>query len=149
MIPFQAAVKFVLEHEGGYSFNPADPGGETNYGISKAKYPDEDIKNMTLARAIEIYKGDYWDSFGLDSIDFPLCVCVFDAYVQHKETTVQTLLDSSDGDWQRFIENRRVYYLNLINKKPALNVFRAGWMNRMNDLSKYVSILLQDTTSAS
>ena len=144
MIPFQAAVKFVLQKEGGYVNSPNDPGGETNMGISKKQYPEEDIKNLTLARAIELYKSDYWDANSLDDMDFPLCICAFDAYVQHKPTTVQTLLDASNGDWVTFIAKRISYYMLLINKNPALRVFQRGWVNRMVDLKKYIEILLQD-----
>ena len=37
---FERAVARVLSDEGGYVDNPADPGGETNFGISKREYPD-------------------------------------------------------------------------------------------------------------
>jgi hypothetical protein len=33
---FQDALKRVLQHEGGYVNHPSDPGGETNYGITKS-----------------------------------------------------------------------------------------------------------------
>lgn len=32
---FQAAFRELIGEEGGYVFNPADPGGETKYGITK------------------------------------------------------------------------------------------------------------------
>ena len=35
---FDAAVSYVLKWEGGYSNDPDDPGGETNFGISKRAY---------------------------------------------------------------------------------------------------------------
>lgn len=60
---FDQAVEFVLAHEGGYVNDPADPGGETKYGISKRSYPDLDIKNLTRQQAIEIYRRDFWDKY--------------------------------------------------------------------------------------
>lgn len=60
MASFDKAIELVLEHEGGYVNNPLDPGGETKYGISKRAYPFEDIAGLTLERAKEIYKRDYW-----------------------------------------------------------------------------------------
>jgi lysozyme family protein len=42
---FDQIIDKVLKHEGGYVNDPNDPGGETNYGISKRAYPDVDIKN--------------------------------------------------------------------------------------------------------
>lgn len=139
---FKQAIEFTLKWEGGYVNNPNDPGGETNFGISKASYPEEDIAGMILARAVEIYKRDYWDAHLLDSMDFPLCLCVFDAYVQHRPKTVGRLLEASGGDWKAFLEQRRIYYLSLISKNPALGTFKRGWMRRINDLSKYIDILL-------
>ncbi len=57
---FLNAVQRVLVDEGGYVNNPSDPGGETNFGISKRSYPDLDIKNLTHEAAIEIYFNDFW-----------------------------------------------------------------------------------------
>lgn len=57
---FLKAVEHTLEFEGGYVNDPADPGGETKYGISKRAFPYLDIKNLTKARAIEIYEEKYW-----------------------------------------------------------------------------------------
>jgi lysozyme family protein len=55
---FLEAVAHLLHDEGGYVDNPADPGGETNFGISKQSYPDVDIKNLTAEQATEIYYRD-------------------------------------------------------------------------------------------
>jgi lysozyme family protein len=56
------AIAFVMrpDIEGGYVNDPRDPGGETNYGITKKSHPNEDIKNLTPERAAEIYRADYW-----------------------------------------------------------------------------------------
>jgi Putative secretion activating protein len=43
---FDQCIKFIFKHEGEYSFDPRDPGGETKYGISKRIYPSLDIKNL-------------------------------------------------------------------------------------------------------
>lgn len=47
---FQPALSKTLAHEGGYVNDPHDPGGETNMGISKRSYPNENIRGMTRAR---------------------------------------------------------------------------------------------------
>jgi len=54
-LPFYKAMVFIIAREGGYTNNPNDPGGETKYGISKRTFPKEDIKNLTIARAVELY----------------------------------------------------------------------------------------------
>lgn len=57
---FLDAVAIVLRHEGGYVCDPADPGGETKYGISKRSYPSLDIKNLSVQQARDIYLRDFW-----------------------------------------------------------------------------------------
>jgi lysozyme family protein len=60
---FLRAAETLLAHEGGYSDNAADPGGETKYGISAREYPHLDIKSLTREQAIEIYYRDWWRRF--------------------------------------------------------------------------------------
>lgn len=57
---FDESFDILLGHEGGYVNNPKDPGGETNWGISKRAYPHLDIKNLTREQAKAIYRSDYW-----------------------------------------------------------------------------------------
>lgn len=76
---FNTIVLQTLKHEGGYVNDPRDPGGETNFGISKRSYPGEDIKNMTKARAIEIYRRDFWEKPRINMLkDDALAGKVFD-----------------------------------------------------------------------
>lgn len=144
MTNFQNAIKFTLRWEGGYVNNPADPGGETNYGIAKHSHPDEDIKNLTLARAMEIYKEDYWDTYQLEDVDSPLCVVLFDMFVNHRPDAVQRLRIESGDDWMKLIQKRKDFYGQLVAKNPRMQQFLKGWLNRANDLTKYCTILVQD-----
>ena len=61
---FDDAFTRLLGNEGGYTNNPNDPGGETNWGISKRSYPDVDIKNLTQEGAKAIYLRDFWNPIG-------------------------------------------------------------------------------------
>lgn len=65
---FARAVETVLRHEGGYSNDPLDQGGETRFGISRRSYPSLDIKALTRAQAEEIYYRDWWARFGYGGI---------------------------------------------------------------------------------
>jgi len=145
------AVQFLIDPqdgfdaEGGYVNDPNDPGGETNYGISKRSHPDEDIKNMTLARAIELYREHYWDFYGLDRLDLPYCICVMDAHVQHRPTVVAQFHAIAQGDWKLFNATRREFYLRLVQKNPQRNTrYKNGWLNRMNSLDKFCEISIQN-----
>jgi lysozyme family protein len=57
---FDIAFDRLLGHEGGYVNDPNDPGGETNWGISKRSYSYLDIKNLTRDQAKQIYFDDFW-----------------------------------------------------------------------------------------
>lgn len=60
-ITFEIAVNRTLGHEGNYVNDPNDPGGETNWGISKRSYPQLDIRNLTREDAVAIYLRDFWE----------------------------------------------------------------------------------------
>lgn len=60
MTDFTQVFDRILGHEAGYVNNPKDPGGETNWGISKRSYPLVDIKNLSREQALAIYYKDFW-----------------------------------------------------------------------------------------
>ena len=68
MATFAVAIPVILAHEGGYVNNPADPGGETNFGITKRDHPAEDIRGMTPTRAAEIYLAEFWNPYRLGEV---------------------------------------------------------------------------------
>lgn len=57
---FEPCMAEVKIHEGGYVNHRKDPGGETNWGISKRSYPRLDIKSLTWEDAKRIYRHDFW-----------------------------------------------------------------------------------------
>jgi lysozyme family protein len=71
----------LIAHEGGYNNIASDPGGETNFGISKRAYPQLDIRNLTRESARVIYKRDYWDRAQCDKLPPTLAYLLFDCAV--------------------------------------------------------------------
>jgi lysozyme family protein len=58
--PTSLAIARLIDREGGYIDHPADPGGETKWGISRrflirVGLPNEDIRGMSRERAAELY----------------------------------------------------------------------------------------------
>lgn len=80
---FDDSVDLILKLEGGYVNDPHDSGGETKFGISKKSYPNEDIRNMTIVRAKEIYRSDYWNPTGarVEDVATKLATAIFDSAV--------------------------------------------------------------------
>lgn len=72
MANFDIAFKLVLQHEGGLTDDPVDPGGITKFGITLPDLPKgstaDDIRNLTIIRAEEIYKAKYWNPLRCDEI---------------------------------------------------------------------------------
>lgn len=146
---FDEAFEKLIGHEGGYSFNLRDPGGETKFGISKRSYPKENIKGLTLERAKAIYKRDFWDKCHIDELPKSVWFDIFDTAVNSGVATAIKLLQRSvgskdDGIWgpntakavqeanparlSRVYNGHRLnYYTNLGDFKT----FGKGWVRRV------------------
>lgn len=83
LIDFDTAIERVLSHEGGYVFDPRDPGGETKWGISKRSYPTVDIRALTRDGAKDLYRRDFWDPVSARVSDGALRFQLLDAAVNH------------------------------------------------------------------
>lgn len=62
----------LLRNEGGYVNNPNDPGGETNFGVTKATARANgysgDMKAMTRDNALAIYRAQYFEKPGFNLV---------------------------------------------------------------------------------
>ena len=123
------AIDFVLKWEGGYVHDPLDPGGETNFGISKKSYPDLDIKNLTKEQAVEIYKRDYWLATKCDTLPYPLDIIVFDTAVNMGRSRA-TILKDQTKSWVEYLMERIRVYVGL----RVADLYLKGWMHRVLDL---------------
>jgi lysozyme family protein len=94
----------LIGHEGGYSNDPNDPGGETNWGISKRSYMHLNIKTLTREQARQIYLKDFWRRIHADTLPDGVAWQVFDFAVNSGiETAVRYLqrayVVADDGYW--------------------------------------------------
>lgn len=162
----------ILKAEGGFVNDPRDPGGATKYGISSRSYPDEDIPNMTISRAGEIFKRDYYNKIGGDAllkINPGLAAHAADmAFNAGPGTAIKLLYDtaglprsnsvspeliqalaSQDQLVRKYTDARMGYYSSLANAPTFLK----GWTNRVNNLNKslkgkFGDVQLMDASSA-
>ncbi|MGS0741330.1 glycoside hydrolase family 108 protein [Glaciimonas sp. GG7] len=155
---FDQAIERVLGHEGGYVNHPADPGGETHWGISKRSYPNVDIKNLTRVQAIEIYRRDFWhcihgnDMFGsvaYQAMDFAVNSGIATAI----RCLQRTLNVADDGHWgpvtaaaaKRMSETDQIMRLNAerldyLRKLKGWPTFGAGWAGRIAGNLRYGAV---------
>ena len=83
---FEACLKEILHHEGGYVNHPKDPGGRTNLGVTQRVYEewighkvDERImRGLTVKHVEKLYKVKYWDAVRGDDLPRGVDLCVFD-----------------------------------------------------------------------
>lgn len=87
---FSACLAFTLQQEGGYSDDPNDPGGATNYGITLATLRSytgnqnlgpADIQNISMDTVRAIYQANYWNRMRCDALPTGVDLTVFDSGV--------------------------------------------------------------------
>lgn len=87
---YAEALRRVLVHEGGYVNHPADPGGETNKGVTFRVYnayrqrkglPQQSVRYISDAELQEIYRLQYWNQCRADDLPAGVDYVVFDGAV--------------------------------------------------------------------
>lgn len=82
---FDQAFDRLLGHEGGYSNNPADPGGETMWGVTarvaRSNGYTGPMRSLPRDTAKAIYRKLYWDAVKADQLPAAVRFDVFDGAV--------------------------------------------------------------------
>ena len=73
---FDEALKALLKHEGGYVNHPADPGGMTNFGVTKRVWEEwvghavdeQTMRGLTPDAVAPLYRQRYWDAVRGDDL---------------------------------------------------------------------------------
>jgi len=165
---FDDAVEKLHLVEGGFQKHYNDKGNWTSgkigvgrllgtkYGISAARYPNEDIINLTKERAKYLYRRDYWDKYKCDEIPTLYRYFYFDCFVNHSPRAAvkifQGALNDSGFDLKEDgilgnntlnaiktmklktenLRARRIaYFSELCINDPNNYVFLVGWINRV------------------
>jgi len=164
----------VFREEGGYTNDPQDHGGPTNFGITIADLKEwrghdvtpEDVKNMTKGEAQEIYRSKYWNPMQCGEIPNGIDLELFDFGVNAGIRTAIKMLQSvigvtADGSVgpttlsaakaanphtvvQTFSQHRLEYYRSL----EGWQHFGAGWTNRTNSVEQAALKMVDQTVVA-
>ena len=98
---FKTFIERVLAHEGSYSDHSADPGGETNWGVTKrtavANGYTASMRSMTREQAREIYRVAFWQRVRGDEYDPAIGFQLFDAAVNHGIGNAARMLQRAVG----------------------------------------------------
>lgn len=157
-------VRHLFMHEGGYTNDPRDPGGPTNFGITLKDYrlyinprgQAEDVRNMTVAQARAIYKSKYWDAMRCDSLPAGVDYVMFDYGVNSgigragkvlrrllglpdntgvvTDAVIAATLKRDPAELVRAIDAERLAFLKHLKTWP---VFGKGWGRRVAEVDAY------------
>lgn len=171
-----AAIYTALWFETGGTFNPNDPevingtnwpkcgtsggsddlGGMTKYGISKAGHPTVDIAALNLAKAVEIYKADFWNKIHGDQILNPqVAAYLFDSLCGSSycllhvvkdlqieigaiadgilgPNTIEFINHSDSNLVEAMLNSRLAFYRAVAEHNPTQAKFLPGWNRRAN-----------------
>jgi hypothetical protein len=137
-----------LRKDGGINYHDGDL---TKWGLFR-KYHPWLTEDTPLAKAWEVYKTEYYDWYkfrrdpvDLDSRDCALAVTTFDTGVNcgtgRAYLWLLAALKEKDPT-KHLLGLREQHYVKLKNAGNPMHVRSYnGWMNRHNDLKKYVDIL--------
>lgn len=143
MSNFDEAVARLFAIEGGYSDNPLDRGGATNFGVTlqelkvwrgNPNLTSVDIKNLTKIEAQMLYKDYYWDHLKLDQIRGKrTSIAIFDQAVNRGIHGMGLLV-------QRTLSMDFGY---LLNSDGILGNRTVGYLNQTDDISFLIRFFRQ------
>lgn len=160
-LTFRQIFDRLIGHEGGYVNHPQDPGGETNWGITKrtavANGYISAMKNMTREQAFNIYQKAFWQRYRCEELTPSVAYQFFDAVVNHglgnASRMLQRAADVADDGiigavslaainampesdlLMRFNAERLKFYTKLKN----FPTFGKGWVNRVAGNLEYAA----------
>jgi lysozyme family protein len=159
------ALRLILKHEGGYVDHPKDPGGATNrgvtigtlkrLGIDKDGDGDSDVvdlKLLTEAEAVRVFKAFYWDAVQADLLPSGLDYAVADfavnsgpvraaQYLQRilgveddghiGPKTLAAVAKANPAAVITALTERRLTFLRGLS---TWNTFKGGWQRRVGEV---------------
>jgi len=139
-------------------------------GVYPMPVSKETIRNLSKTQARAIFRHEFWDRLNLDSLPVQMAVLLYDAAVnsgcaqsvrlaQRGYNTVgvgsrldvdgklgpltrAALINNNSVDVrQAILDARENFYRQIVARNVSQKVFLRGWLNRVEDLRKYVESL--------
>jgi len=167
---FDRCFAWLMEHEGGFVNHPSDPGGMTNWGVTKATYErftwrdvtEAEMRSLTQDDVRPIYRQMYWDKVRGDDLPAGVDWCVFDFAVNAGISRAIKMLQTASGsaadgiigpntllavernDPEALISSystmRQAYYESLTD---LFKTFGRGWTRRVDETREQAMHLAQ------
>ena len=159
---FEAALKAILHHEGGYVNHPKDPGGMTNLGVTKRVWEEwvghevdeKTMRELSPETVAPMYKAKYWDKVKGDDLPTGVDYVVFDAAVNSGPGRAAKWLQACVGvepdggigpktlaavnafDANQLIEDYAKRRLSFLMDLQTWDTFGKGWGRRVAEVQK-------------
>lgn len=144
-LSFKQIFDRLIGHEDGYVDDPRDPGGETNWGVTKrtaqANGYTGNMKTMTRQQAYEIYNRAFWLRYNCEQMPDAVAYQFFDAAVNHGFGNASRMLQRAVGVLDDGIIGK--YSLEAINRNPisdtlmVLNGERLNFYTRLKNFDRF------------
>lgn len=158
---FDACLKLVLAHEGGFVNHPQDPGGATNRGVTQAVYDayrakrgsePRSVRDITYPEVQSIYRAGYWLPIRADEMPAGVDYAVFDfgvnsgpgRAVKDLQRALGTKVDGVVGvntlalltkaDDEKLIADICARRLKFLKSLRTWKTFGKGWERRVRDV---------------
>ncbi len=171
---FLTALDMTLNHEGGWSDHPDDPGGATMQGVTLKTYSDylgreatkDELRDIDDDEIEEIYKTGYWDKIRGDDIPTGPDIVMFDFAVNSgpkRAIIIAQRLCFADDDgifghktlkrvWERivtygseqFVEDYCDRRLEFLQGLSTFGTFGRGWTARVEDIRERAAEIARD-----
>ena len=164
---FDAALKAVLHHEGGFVNHPADPGGMTNLGCTKKVWEEwvghevdeKAMRSLTPADVAPLYKKKYWDAVKGDELPDGVDYIMFDTAINSGPGRAvkflqgcvgadmdgalgpKTLAAAKAADPKQLVEDYAKRRLSFLQDLPTWGTFGKGWGRRVAEVQNTASTM--------
>lgn len=137
---FDLFMPIIFKHEGGYVNDPDDLGGETKYGITKRRYPNLDIKNLTKEKAKELYYKDFYVPMEVEKIkNLNLALNYFDMGINAGIKNAKAIMgqavslsEKTGADIVKCYKDLRKEYYKKVATYRNNQKFLTGWLRRVD-----------------
>jgi lysozyme family protein len=171
---YEACLRRLLAHEGGYTNHPSDPGGPTNFGITIGDYrryinpkaTSADVRDMTVEEAKGIYRRRYWDAQRCDELPAGVDYATFDYGVNsgvgrsgkvlrralklpdNSSVVSDAVIAAARSADARVLVgticDERLRFLQSLKTWP---VFGKGWGRRVSEVRSFALAMIADTSA--
>ena len=160
---FDACLKHLLVHEGGFVNHPSDPGGMTNLGVTKAVYEawvghdvnEKIMRSLSPADVAPLYRKKYWDACRADELLSGLDYAIFDCAVNSGvgravkflqscvgvapdggfgNVTLAAVSQFKDEAAKTLVEDYCAKRLEFLKSLKTFETFGKGWERRVNEV---------------